>query len=123
MTGRGLIGLACALGAAALLAVSGASAQGTQKKDADCTWGASSVIPTTVNGPEHGDGPPVLACVADEELALSVGHPGYPGVTVVSPAEALWAAWATVSLSTKPSIRKASFAGRVWMKRPGSGSG
>jgi len=63
MTGRGLIGLACALGAAALLAVSGASAQGTQKKDADCTWGASSVIATTVNGQLVESQPQTTGCI------------------------------------------------------------
>jgi hypothetical protein len=55
---RRLIHSACLLGATALLAVSGASAQGTKKGDDDCTWGASSVIATAVNGQLVEESPP-----------------------------------------------------------------
>ena len=63
MNGRGLIRSACVLGAAALLAVSGASARGTRKSDPDCTWGASSVTATLVNGQLVESQPQTSGCI------------------------------------------------------------
>jgi len=58
-----LIQSACALAAAALLAVTGASAHGKQKKDADCTWGASSVTATMVDGQLVESQPQTSGCI------------------------------------------------------------
>jgi hypothetical protein len=46
-----------------LLAVGGASAERTGKKDANCTWGASSVIATTVNGQLVQSQPQTTGCI------------------------------------------------------------
>ena len=62
MIGRGLIRTACGLGAAALLAVS-ASAGDARKRDANCTWGASSVIATTVDGQLVESQPQTTGCI------------------------------------------------------------
>jgi len=58
-----LISFACALGAAALLAVGGASAGGSRMNDADCTWGASSVIAATVSGQLIESEPATTGCI------------------------------------------------------------
>jgi hypothetical protein len=58
-----LISFACALATAALLAVGGASAGGSRTNDADCTWGASSVIATTVNGQLVESQPQTTGCI------------------------------------------------------------
>jgi len=42
--------------------VAGASAEGN-KRDADCTWGASSVIATTVNGQLVESQPQTTGCI------------------------------------------------------------
>jgi hypothetical protein len=62
MNGRGLIPLSCALGAAALLAVSGASAHRAQN-DPNCTWGASSVTATLVDGKLVESQPQTTGCI------------------------------------------------------------
>ena len=54
---------ACVLGAIALLTVSGASAERNRKNDADCMWGASSVIATTVNGQLVESQPQTTGCI------------------------------------------------------------
>jgi hypothetical protein len=54
---------ACVLGAVALLAVSGASAQGTKKSDDACTWGASSVTGTVVDGQVVESQPQTTGCI------------------------------------------------------------
>jgi hypothetical protein len=51
------------LGAVALLAVGGASAERSRKHDAGCTWGASSVIATTVNGQLVESQPQTTGCI------------------------------------------------------------
>jgi len=58
-----LIRSACVLGAAALLAVSGASANGARKADRDCTWGASSVTATIVDGQLVESQPQTSGCI------------------------------------------------------------
>jgi hypothetical protein len=63
MSRRGLICWICALGAAALLAVSGASARGAQEHDAACTWGASSVTATLVDGKVVESQPQTTGCI------------------------------------------------------------
>src|SRR2546421_6106287 len=73
-----------------------------------------------VDGTQHGDRAAVLPRVPDEELPLG-GRGGlrrlaHPVVTEDTPAPTLWAACATGSLSTKPSIRSASLAGGAWME-------
>jgi hypothetical protein len=60
---RRLLHSACALGAIALLAVGGASAERNRKQDADCTWGASSVMATTVNGQLVESQPQTTGCI------------------------------------------------------------
>jgi hypothetical protein len=60
---RRLIHAACALGAVALLAVGGASAERNRKSDASCTWGASSVFATTVNGQLVESQPQTTGCI------------------------------------------------------------
>jgi hypothetical protein len=60
---RRLIRSACVLGAAAFLAVSGASAQGTKKSDDTCTWGASSVTATVVDGQLEESQPQTTGCI------------------------------------------------------------
>jgi hypothetical protein len=63
MSLRRFIRAAWALGAAALLAVSGATAGGTRKSDPNCTWGASSVIATTENGQLVEGQPQTTGCI------------------------------------------------------------
>ncbi|TML20518.1 MAG: hypothetical protein E6G32_09645 [Actinobacteria bacterium] len=63
MNGRGLSPFLCALGATALLAVTGASARDTQKRDTDCTWGASSVTATLVDGKLVESQPQTSGCI------------------------------------------------------------
>ena len=60
---RRLVRCACAAGAVALLTVGGASAERDRKSDAGCTWGASSVIATTVNGQLVQSQPATSGCV------------------------------------------------------------
>jgi hypothetical protein len=60
---RRLLRSACVLGAVALLAVGGASAERSRKHDAGCTWGASSVIATTVNGQLVESQPQTTGCI------------------------------------------------------------
>jgi hypothetical protein len=58
-----LLRCACALGAIALLAVGGASAEGTTKADDSCTWGASSVTATVVDGQWVESQPQTSGCI------------------------------------------------------------
>jgi hypothetical protein len=60
---RRLIRAAWALAAAALVAVGAASAGGAGKKDPNCTWGASSVIATTVDGQLVESQPETTGCI------------------------------------------------------------
>jgi hypothetical protein len=60
---RRVIRSACVLGAIALLAVGGASAERSRKNDANCTWGASSVMATTVNGQLVQSQPSTSGCI------------------------------------------------------------
>ena len=62
MSRRGLVCWVSALGAAALLAVSGASAHRAQN-DPNCTWGASSVTATLVDGQLVESQPQTSGCI------------------------------------------------------------